>query len=40
MHIGVGVSGMLLRFRGVLYPSVWKEGMGFGSLYFITVLRI
>jgi hypothetical protein len=40
MHIGVGVSGMLLRFCGVLFPSVWEEGMGFGALWFITALRI
>ena len=40
MHIVVGVSGMLLRFLGVLFPSLWEEGMGFGALYFITVLRI
>jgi hypothetical protein len=33
MHFGVGVSGMLLRFRGVLFPSVWEDGMGFGALY-------
>jgi len=33
MHIGVWVSGMLLRFRGVVFPSVWEDGMGFGALY-------
>jgi hypothetical protein len=40
MHTGVGVSGMLLRFRGVLFPSVWEEEMGFGALYVVAVLRI
>jgi hypothetical protein len=33
MHIGVGVSGMLLRFRGVLFTSVWDDGIGFSALY-------
>jgi hypothetical protein len=40
MHIDVGGKWDVLRFRGVLFPSAWEEGMGFVALFFITVLKI